>query len=157
MTFEHLQGSLFRHFPGMPLPMPENHLTKEIFPNAQPKPSLVQLEAIFSCHLLGGGRAWLQPPFRCLCRTRRSPSHESFLLSRLNIPALSCSSQDPKVSPGLELCPHQWQQARHCWGRAGLVGTWHAARVNPPQRTTHIHSSTPLQNHWAFFLHCQLK
>ncbi|KAK4821623.1 hypothetical protein QYF61_026057 [Mycteria americana] len=48
-SFKYLQGWRLNHFPGQPVPMLDNPLGEEIFPNIQSKPPLVQLEAISSC------------------------------------------------------------------------------------------------------------
>ncbi|KAK4822062.1 hypothetical protein QYF61_008871 [Mycteria americana] len=48
-SFKYLQGWRLNHFPGQPVPMLENPLGEEKFPNIQSKPPLVQLEAISSC------------------------------------------------------------------------------------------------------------
>ncbi|CAM9613151.1 unnamed protein product, partial [Bubo scandiacus] len=42
-------GWELHHFPGEPIPTPNNPFCKEILPNIQSKPSLAQLEAIPSC------------------------------------------------------------------------------------------------------------
>jgi len=49
MFFEHLQGQGLHPFPGQPVPMPDHSFSKEIFPNIQSKPLLMQLEAIAPC------------------------------------------------------------------------------------------------------------
>ncbi|KAK4832389.1 hypothetical protein QYF61_022244 [Mycteria americana] len=48
-SFKYLQGWRLNHFPGQPVPMLDNPLGEEKFPNIQSKPPLVQLEAISSC------------------------------------------------------------------------------------------------------------
>ncbi|KAK4826190.1 hypothetical protein QYF61_006134, partial [Mycteria americana] len=54
-AFKYLQEWGLNHFPGQPVPMLDNPFRDKIFPNTQPKPPLVQLEAIssrpISCHL----------------------------------------------------------------------------------------------------------
>ncbi|KAK4824899.1 hypothetical protein QYF61_021414 [Mycteria americana] len=47
-SFKYLQGWGLNHFPGQPVPMLDNPLGEEIFPNIQSKPPLAQLEAISS-------------------------------------------------------------------------------------------------------------
>ncbi|KAK4832683.1 hypothetical protein QYF61_025144 [Mycteria americana] len=47
-SFKYLQGWRLHHFPGQPVPMLDNPLSEEIFPNIQSKPPLEQLEAICS-------------------------------------------------------------------------------------------------------------
>ncbi|KAK4831485.1 hypothetical protein QYF61_017986 [Mycteria americana] len=48
-SFKYLQGWRLHHFPGQPVPMLDNPLGEEKFPNIQSKPPLAQLEAISSC------------------------------------------------------------------------------------------------------------
>ncbi|KAK4816070.1 hypothetical protein QYF61_011294, partial [Mycteria americana] len=48
-SFKYLQGWRLNHFPGQSVPMLDNPLGEEKFPNIQSKPPLVQLEAISSC------------------------------------------------------------------------------------------------------------
>ncbi|KAK4815973.1 hypothetical protein QYF61_010841 [Mycteria americana] len=48
-SFKYLQGWRLNHFPGQPVPMLDNPLGEEKFPNIQSKPPLAQLEAISSC------------------------------------------------------------------------------------------------------------
>ena len=69
VLFEYLQGWWLNHFPGQPIPMSDNPLSKKIFPNIQPKSPLPQLEAISSCpissHLSSRpAPTSLQSPFR---------------------------------------------------------------------------------------------
>jgi len=52
-VFEPLQGWGLHHPPGQPGPMPDHSLSKEIFPNIQPKPPLTQLEAMASRPVAG--------------------------------------------------------------------------------------------------------
>ncbi|KAK4811287.1 hypothetical protein QYF61_023339 [Mycteria americana] len=66
---EQRQGWRLNHFPGQPVPMLDNPLGEEKFPNIQSKPPLAQLEAISSCPItcyLGEETdpTSLQPPFR---------------------------------------------------------------------------------------------
>ncbi|KAK4822623.1 hypothetical protein QYF61_017828 [Mycteria americana] len=48
-SFKYLQGWQLNHFPGQSVPMLDNPLGEEKFPNIQSKPPLAQLEAISSC------------------------------------------------------------------------------------------------------------
>ena len=48
MVFEHLQGRGLNHLPGLPVPISDHSFSKEIFPDSQSKPPLMQLEAIAS-------------------------------------------------------------------------------------------------------------
>jgi len=78
------------HYPGQPGPMPDHSLTKEIFPNIQSKPPLMQLEAIAPrpvASYLGEepNPPSLPLPGRELQRARRSSL--SLLFSRLNSPS----------------------------------------------------------------------
>ena len=43
---KHIQGWWLNHLPGQPIPVLNNPFCKEVFPDIQPKPPLVQLEAI---------------------------------------------------------------------------------------------------------------
>jgi len=47
VVFEPLQGWGLPHCPGQPGPTPDHSVSKEIFPNIQSKPALMQLEAIY--------------------------------------------------------------------------------------------------------------
>jgi len=49
MSFKYLQGWYLNHFPGQPLPKLDNYFSKEIFPNIQSKPPLMQFEVISPC------------------------------------------------------------------------------------------------------------
>jgi len=49
MFFKHLQGWGLNYFPEQPIPKPDHSFRKEIFPNIQSKPPLMQVEAIDSC------------------------------------------------------------------------------------------------------------
>jgi len=44
--FDTLHGWGLHHLPGQPVPMPDHSFSREIFPNIQSKPPLMQLEAI---------------------------------------------------------------------------------------------------------------
>ena len=44
---EHLQGQWLHHLSGQPIPVPDHPFREAVFPNIQPEPSLVQLEAIY--------------------------------------------------------------------------------------------------------------
>ncbi|KAK4824504.1 hypothetical protein QYF61_015902 [Mycteria americana] len=48
-SFKYLQGWRLNHFPGQPVPVLDNPLGEEKFPNIQSKPPLAQLEDISSC------------------------------------------------------------------------------------------------------------
>jgi len=48
VVFEALQGWGLHHLPGQPGPVPDHSFSKEIFPNIQSEPPLMQLEAIKS-------------------------------------------------------------------------------------------------------------
>ena len=51
--FEPLQGWRLHHCPEQPGPVPDNSFCEDIFPNVQPKPPLMQLEAIASHPIAG--------------------------------------------------------------------------------------------------------
>ena len=53
MFFKHLQRWWLHHLPGQPVPMPHHSSRKEVFPNTQSEPPLMQLEAIASCPVAG--------------------------------------------------------------------------------------------------------
>jgi len=53
MVFEHLQGWGLHHCPGQPGPTPDRSSSKEIVPNIQSEPPLMQLEAIASRPITG--------------------------------------------------------------------------------------------------------
>ena len=70
-VFKHLQGWCFHHLPVQPVPMLDQPVSEDIFPNIQSKPPLAYLEAISSCPIacyLGEETkptpTGLQPPFR---------------------------------------------------------------------------------------------
>lgn len=133
----------------------------------QPRPSLVQLEATSPFPLSPGWGAWVQPPFRWLCRMTRCPM--SFLSSRLNAPALSCSRQCPSFAALLRTCPsssgsllgwgaqnwaEDWRcgstraEHRHCWGGEGEPGLGAPGMqpvpvINPPRYMVFYTSSKP--------------
>jgi len=46
MVFKHIQGWWLNHLPGEPIPVLNSPFCKEVFPDIQPKLTLVQLEAI---------------------------------------------------------------------------------------------------------------
>ena len=49
MFLEPLQGWLFYHLPGQPVPMPHHSFWDIFFPNIQPEPPLAQFKVITSC------------------------------------------------------------------------------------------------------------
>ena len=77
MFLEHLQGELFHHLTGQPMPVHYHSFTEEIFPNTQPDPPVAQHEAITSHPV---AVTWeqrlvptsLQPPIRELQGAMRS-------------------------------------------------------------------------------------
>ena len=48
VVFEHLQGWRLHHLAGQPVPTPDHSFSKEVFPNIQSEPPLMQLEVIAS-------------------------------------------------------------------------------------------------------------
>ncbi|KAK4815422.1 hypothetical protein QYF61_001410 [Mycteria americana] len=78
-SFKYLQGWRLNHFPGQPLPMLDNPLGEEKFPNIQSKPPLAQLEAISSC------------PITCYLGEETDP--------HLSTPSFQVAVESNKVSP----------------------------------------------------------
>jgi len=70
--FEHLQGQGLHHFPGQPVPMPDHSFSKEIFPNVQPKPPLMHLEAL---HWLSKNPSWGSTKAWSFCSSVLCPWH----------------------------------------------------------------------------------
>ncbi|KAK4811279.1 hypothetical protein QYF61_023331 [Mycteria americana] len=123
------QGWRLNHFPGQPVPMLDNPLGEEKFPNIQSKPPLAQLEAISSCPItcyLGeetdphlsttsfqAKQSQLPQPLliRLLLQTLhqlRCPS--LYTLQYLNIPLVVGG---PKLNTVFEVRPHQCQVQGH--------------------------------------------
>ena len=61
MLFEHLQGQWLHHLSGQPTPVPDHPFREVVFPNIQPEPSLVQLEAIPSSPITSHTREEADP------------------------------------------------------------------------------------------------
>ncbi|KAK4815135.1 hypothetical protein QYF61_017576 [Mycteria americana] len=128
-SFKYLQGWRLNHFPGQPVPMLDNPLGEEKFPNIQSKPPLAQLEAISSCPItcyLGeetdphlsttsfqAKQSQLPQPLliRLLLQTLhqlRCPSLDT--LRYLNIPLVVGG---PKLNTAFEVRPHQCRVQGH--------------------------------------------
>ncbi|KAK4806229.1 hypothetical protein QYF61_013373 [Mycteria americana] len=124
-----LEGWRLNHFPGQPVPMLDNPVSEEKFPNIQSKPPLAQLEAISSCPItcyLGeetdphlsttsfqAKQSQLPQPLliRLLLQTLhqlRCPSLHT--LQYLNIPLVVGG---PKVNTVFEVRPHQCRVQGH--------------------------------------------
>ncbi|KAK4817223.1 LOW QUALITY PROTEIN: hypothetical protein QYF61_004134 [Mycteria americana] len=130
------------HFPGQPVPMLDNPLSEEKFPNIQSKPPLAQLEAISSrpitCYLgEETDPTSPQPPFRQFDEVSPQPSFLQAeqsqlpqpLLIRLllqTLPQLRCPSLDtlqplnvslgvrsPTLNTAFEVRPHQCRVQGH--------------------------------------------
>ncbi|KAK4831375.1 hypothetical protein QYF61_017506 [Mycteria americana] len=137
-SFKYLQGWRLNHFPGQPVPMLDNSLGEEKFPNIQSKPPLAQLEAISSCPItcyLGeetdphlsttsfqAKQSQLPQPLliRLLLQTLhqlRCPSLH--MLQYLNVslvvggPKLNTGFEGPKLNTGFEVWPHQCRVQGH--------------------------------------------
>ncbi|KAK4825736.1 hypothetical protein QYF61_002175 [Mycteria americana] len=106
------QGWRLNHFPGQPVPMLDNPLGEEKFPNIQSKPPLAQLEAISSC------------PITCYLGEETDPhlSTTSFqTLHQLRCPSLdtlqplnvSLVVRGPKLNTVFEVRPHQCRVQGH--------------------------------------------
>ncbi|KAK4829526.1 hypothetical protein QYF61_005165 [Mycteria americana] len=122
-------GWRLNHFPGQPVPMLDNPLGEEKFPNTQSKPPLAQLEAISSCpitcylgeetdpHLSTTSFQAKQPQFpqplliRLLLQTLhqlRCPS--LYALQHLNVPLVVGG---PKWNTVFKVRPHQCRVQGH--------------------------------------------
>ncbi|KAK4824384.1 hypothetical protein QYF61_014044 [Mycteria americana] len=122
-------GWRLNHFPGQPVPMLDNPLGEEIFPNIQSKPPLAQLEAISSCpitcylgeetdpHLSTTSFQAKQSQLPQLLRIRlllqtlhqlRCPSLDT--LQHLNVPLVVGG---PKLNTVFEVRPHQCRVQGH--------------------------------------------
>ncbi|KAK4827063.1 hypothetical protein QYF61_013704, partial [Mycteria americana] len=119
------RGWRLNHFPGQPVPMLDNPLGEEKFPNIQSKPPLAQLEAISSCPItcyLGeetnphlsttsfqAKQSQLPQPLliRLLLQTRHQLHCPSLhTLQHLNVPLVVGG---PKLNTVFEVRPHQCQ------------------------------------------------
>ncbi|KAK4826677.1 hypothetical protein QYF61_010686 [Mycteria americana] len=126
---EDREGWRLNHFPGQPLPMLDNPLSEEKFPNIQSKPPLAQLEAISSCPItcyLGeetdphlsttsfqAKQSQLPQPLliRLLLQTLhqlRCPS-----LHTLQPPNVPLVVRGPKLNTVFEVWPHQCRVQGH--------------------------------------------
>ncbi|KAK4823893.1 hypothetical protein QYF61_007958 [Mycteria americana] len=113
-SFKYLQGWRLNHFPGQPVPMPDNPFSEVKFPNIQSKPPLAQLEAISSspiaCYLGEETKETTPPhppPSRLVLQTLhqlRCPSLDT--LQHLHV---SLVVRDPKLNTVFKVWPHQSQ------------------------------------------------
>ncbi|KAK4814103.1 hypothetical protein QYF61_008198 [Mycteria americana] len=123
------QGWRLNHFPGQSVPMLDNPLSEEKFPNIQSKPPLAQLEAISSCpitcylgeetdpHLSTTSFQAKQPqlPQPLLIRLLLQTLHQLhcpslYTLQYLNIPLVVGG---PKLNTVFEVWPHQCRVQGH--------------------------------------------
>ena len=145
MVFEPLQGWGLPHCPGQPVPRPDYSFSKDIFPNIQSEPPLIQLEAIDSrpiASYLGEetNPRLITPSCQAVVESDKVPPH--LLFSRLNIPVpsaafdlactqrLGCSMENPPFSSaGQRIASQQHggsgglgttgkQTTELCWGRS---------------------------------------
>ncbi|KAK4809817.1 LOW QUALITY PROTEIN: hypothetical protein QYF61_014285 [Mycteria americana] len=141
-SFKYLQGWRLNHFPGQSVPMLDNPLGEEKFPNIQSKPPLAQLEAISSRPItcdLGEETdpTSLQPPFRPFdevspqppfLQAKQSQLPQPLLIRLLlqTLPQLRCPSLHtlqylniplvvggPKLNTVFEVRPHQCRVQGH--------------------------------------------
>ncbi|KAK4807435.1 hypothetical protein QYF61_001986 [Mycteria americana] len=121
--FKYLQGWGLNHFPGQPVPMLDNPLGEEKFPNIQSKPPLAQLEAISS--LVESEEVSPQPPF-LQAEQAQGPQPLPISLVLQTLPQLRCPSLGtlqylniplvvggPKLNTVFEVQPHQCRVQGH--------------------------------------------
>ncbi|KAK4807436.1 hypothetical protein QYF61_001987, partial [Mycteria americana] len=131
MSFKYLQGWGLHHFPGQSVPMLDNPLGEEKFPNIQSKPPLAQLEAISS--LVESEEVSPQPP-SLQAEQAQVPQPLPISLVLQTLPQLRCPSLDtlqplnvslgvrgPALNTAFEVRPHQCpvQGHGHCPAPAG--------------------------------------
>jgi len=90
-VFEHLLRWGLNHLPGQPDPMPDHSFSKDIFPNIQTKPPLIQLDAITTGSIasqLGGetNTCLTTTSFQVVVESNKAPTL-SLLFFRLNSPS----------------------------------------------------------------------
>ncbi|KAK4832796.1 hypothetical protein QYF61_025664 [Mycteria americana] len=94
---ERKKGWRLNHFPGQPVPMLDNPFSKEIVPNIQSKPPLVQLEAISSCPITCYLGEETDPHLSTTSFQAKQPQFPQLLLIRLvlqTLHQLRCPSLD---------------------------------------------------------------
>ncbi|KAK4828439.1 hypothetical protein QYF61_026596 [Mycteria americana] len=117
------------HFPGQPVPMLDNPSSEVKFPNIQPKPPLVQLEAISSCPITCCLGEETDPHLSTTSFQAKQPQFPQPLLIRLllqTLHQLCCPSLDtlqhlnvslvvggPKLNTVCEVRPHQCRVQGH--------------------------------------------
>ncbi|KAK4830590.1 hypothetical protein QYF61_011825 [Mycteria americana] len=102
------EGWRLNHFPGQPVPMLDNPLGKEKFPNIQSKPPLAQLEAISSRPITCYLGEETDPHLSTTSFQLRCPSLDT--LQYLNIPLVVGG---PKLNTGFKVRPHQCRVQGH--------------------------------------------
>ncbi|KAK4817142.1 hypothetical protein QYF61_002876 [Mycteria americana] len=124
-----IQGWRLNHFPGQPLPMLDNPLGEEKFPNIQSKPPLAQLEAISSCPITCYLGEETDPHLSTTSFQAKQPQLPQPLLISLllqTLHQLRCPSLDPlqhlniplvvrgpKLNTVFEVRPHQCRVQGH--------------------------------------------
>ncbi|KAK4820051.1 hypothetical protein QYF61_017897 [Mycteria americana] len=124
-----LQGWRLNHFPGQPVPMLDNPLSEEKFPNIQSKPPLAQLETISSCPITCYLGEETDPHLSTTSFQAKQPQFPQPLLIRLllqTLHQLHCPSLDslqhlnvslvvggPKLNTVFEVRPHQCRVQGH--------------------------------------------
>jgi len=131
-VFEPLQGWGLHHCPGQPGPTPDHSCSKDIFPNNQSEPPLMQLEAIASRYLGEETSPRLTTP-SCqgvVVSTIRPPLS---LFSRLNSPSSLSRSSSDLISRPLTSLLHISPYSLHHWTflRSHHRGTFRFNRQNP--------------------------
>ncbi|KAK4818444.1 hypothetical protein QYF61_013131 [Mycteria americana] len=123
------EGWRLNHFPGQPVPMLDNPLGEEKFPNIQSKPPLAQLEAISSCPITCYLGEETDPHLATTSFQAEQPQVPQPLLIRLvlqTLHQLRCPSLDtlqylniplvvggPKLNTVFEVWPHQCRVQGH--------------------------------------------
>ncbi|KAK4831237.1 hypothetical protein QYF61_016335 [Mycteria americana] len=102
------RGWRLNHFPGQPVPMLDNPLGEEKFPNIQSKPPLAQLEAISSCPITCYLGEKTNPHLSTTSFQLRCPSLDT--LQHLNV---SLVVRGPKPNTVFEVWPHQCRVQGH--------------------------------------------
>ncbi|KAK4814757.1 hypothetical protein QYF61_026734 [Mycteria americana] len=101
-------GWRLNHFPGQPVPMLDNPLGEEKFPNIQSKPPLAQLEAISSCPITCYLGEETDPHLSTTSFQLRCPSLHT--LQHLNV---SLVVGGPKLNTVFKVRPHQCRVQGH--------------------------------------------
>ncbi|KAK4831600.1 hypothetical protein QYF61_018360 [Mycteria americana] len=130
-SFKYFQGWRLNHFPGQPVPMLDNPLGEEKFPNIQSKPPLAQLEAISSCPITCYLGEETDPhlsttSFQAVAKQPQFPQPLLIRLVLQTLHQLRCPSLDtlqylnvslvvggPKLNTVFEVRPHQCRVQGH--------------------------------------------